>query len=181
MTLALVCGAGVGAGVWLIVRGLYPPRPSLADALAHLRRLPAPVPTVNVETGVGFSARLGRPVADALGGGDRSWLCPRWLRRDLAVLGRSPERHLAEKVTLGLVGFLFVPAVAALLAFGGVRVPLTIPIWGSLVCMVGGFSSRISASGPMRRIGAATFATRSPVSWILLWWPWPGAAASRRH
>ena len=139
MTLALVCGAGVGAGVWLIVRGLYPPRPSLADALAHLRRLPAPVPTSSIETGVGFSARLGRPVADALDGGDRRWLCPGWLLRDLAVLGRSPERQLAEKVTLALVGFLFVPAVAALLAFGGVRVPLTIPIWGSLVCMVGGF------------------------------------------
>ena len=34
MIVALVCGAGVGAGLWLVVRGLYPPRPSLAQALA---------------------------------------------------------------------------------------------------------------------------------------------------
>ena len=34
------------------------------------------------------------------------------------MLGRSPERHLAEKVTLALVGLLFVPAIAALLAPG---------------------------------------------------------------
>ena len=44
MILALVCGAGLGAGLWLVVRGLYPPRPSLAQALAELRRLPEPTP-----------------------------------------------------------------------------------------------------------------------------------------
>jgi len=42
MILALICGTGVGAGLLLIVRGLYPPRPSLAQALAQLRRLPKP-------------------------------------------------------------------------------------------------------------------------------------------
>jgi len=139
VTLALVCGAGVGAGVWLIVRGLYPPRPSLAEALAQLRRLPAPAPIVSVERGTGFAARLGRPAADALTRAGPSWLLPSWVRRDLVVLGRSPERHLAEKVTLGLVGLLFVPAIAALLAFGGVRLPIAFPLWGSIVCMVLGF------------------------------------------
>jgi tight adherence protein C len=139
MTVALLCGASVGAGVWLVVRGLYPPRPSLAESLAQLRRLPAPAPIVNVEVDVGFSARLGRPLADVLARGGPSWLCPAWVRRDLAVLGRSPERHLAEKVTLGLVGFLCVPATAALLALGGVRLSLTIPVWGSLVGMTFGF------------------------------------------
>jgi Flp pilus assembly protein TadB len=61
------------------------------------------------------------------------------VRRDLAVLGRGPERHLAEKVTLALVGLLFVPAVSALLALGGAALPLVVPLWGALVFMVVGF------------------------------------------
>ncbi|MGH9295777.1 MAG: type II secretion system F family protein, partial [Acidimicrobiales bacterium] len=52
---------------------------------------------------------------------------------------RSPERHLAEKVTLALVGLLFVPAVTALLALGGAHLPLAVPLWGALVVMAAGF------------------------------------------
>jgi tight adherence protein C len=137
--LALVCGAGVGVGLWLIVRGLYPPRPSLAQALAQLRRLPEPAPVLAAEPDGGLAARLGRPLADRLARTNASWLLPASVRRDLAVLGRSPERHLAEKVTLALVGLLFAPAIAALLALGGARLPLVVPLWASLIFMVGGF------------------------------------------
>jgi tight adherence protein C len=137
--LALVCGAGVGAGLWLIVRGLYPPRPSLAHALAQLRRLPEPAPVLTPEIEGGFAARLGRPAADALTRAGAGWLLPASVRRDLAVLGRSPQRHLAEQVTLALVGLLFVPAVAVLLALGGAHLPLLVPVWASLVFMAAGF------------------------------------------
>lgn len=139
MILALVCGAGVGAGLFLIVRGLYPPRPSLAHALAQLRRLPEPSPVLTAERDAGFSARLGRPVADALTRSGADWLIPASVRRDLAVLGRSPDRHLAEKVTLALVGLLLVPALAALLLLGGAHLPLVVPLWASLIFMVAGF------------------------------------------
>ena len=139
MILALVCGAGVGAGLLLIVRGLYPPRPSLAQALAQLRRLPEPAPVIAPEADGGFSARLGRPAADALVRAGAGWLLPAAVRRDLAVLGRSPERHLAEKVTLALVGLLFVPAVAALLLLGGAHLPVVVPLWASLIFAVAGF------------------------------------------
>ena len=140
MILPLVCGAGVGAGLFFIVRGLYPPRPSLAQALAQLRRVPEPTSVLSADGDAGFSARLGRPAADALtrrGGG--AWLIPTSVRRDLAILGRSPERHLAEKITLALVGLLFAPAVAALLLLGGAHVPLVVPLWASLLFMVAGF------------------------------------------
>lgn len=138
MILALVCGAGCGAGLWLVVRGLYPPRLSLAEALAQLRRLPEPPPTV-AETEGGFAARAGRPLAAALTRNGPSPLVVGSVRRDLAVLGRSPERHLAEKVTLALLGLLLVPAVTALLALGGTHLALVVPVWGSLVGMVAGF------------------------------------------
>ena len=139
MIVALVCGAGVGAGLWLIVRGLYPPRPSLAQALAQLKRLPEPAPVLTAESDDGFAARLGRPLAEVLGRTKAGWMLPAKVRQDLAVLGRSPERHLAEKATLTLVGLLFAPAVAVLLALGGARLPLVVPLWTSLVFMAAGF------------------------------------------
>ena len=139
MIAALACGAGVGAGLWLIVRGLFPPRPSLAQTLAQLRRLPEPVPVLVPGSDGGMAARLGRPVADALTRTGAGWLLPAAVRRDLAVLGRSPERHLAEQVTLALVGLLFAPAVAALLLLGGAHLPLVVPLWASLVFALAGF------------------------------------------
>jgi Flp pilus assembly protein TadB len=144
MMLALLCGAGVGAGILLIVRGLYPPRPSLANALAQLRTVPEAVPLVvrDADGGFadgGFAARFGRPLADALGRGKTGWLIPPRVRRDLAVLDRSPERHLAEKVSLALVGLLFAPALAGLLLLGGTHLPVAVPLWGSLIFMVVGF------------------------------------------
>jgi tight adherence protein C len=136
---ALVCGAGVGFGLWLVIRGLYPPRPSLAHTLAQLRRLPEPAPVLTPQEEGGLAARLGRPLAEPLGRAAGNWLTPNGVRRDLAVLGRSRERHLAEKVTLGLVGLLFVPAIAVLLTFGGAHLPLVVPVWAALVFMVAGF------------------------------------------
>ena len=139
MTLALVCGAGVGAGLWLVVRGLFPPRPSLAQALARLRRPPEPALVLQAETEGGFAARLGRPAAGYLARSGPAWLLPARVRQDLAVLGRGPERHLAEKVTLAVFGLCFVPAATALLALGGMHLPAVLPVWGSLAFLVAGF------------------------------------------
>ena len=139
MIAGLLCGAGVGTGLFLVARGVAPPRPSLAQALAQLRRLPEPPAMLTGEDPGGFAARLGRPLAEVLtraGAGVLIW--PR-VQRDLAVLGRSRERHLAEKVTLAIVGLLLVPACAALLALAGTTLPLALPLWGSLVCGVAGF------------------------------------------
>ena len=139
MTAALVLGAGCGLGLLLVARGLFPPRPTLAEALAQLRRLPRPVPVLAEDDAAGFAARLGRPAADALYRAGAGWLVPAAVRRDLAVLGRSPERHLAEKAALGLVGLLLVPAVDGLLALGGAALPAAVPVWGALALMVAGF------------------------------------------
>ena len=139
MTATLVLGAGCGLGLLLVARGLFPPRPTLAQALAQLRRLPQPVPVLAEDDAGGFAARLGRPAADALYRAGAGWLVPAAIRRDLAVLGRSFERHLAEKAALGLVGLLLVPAVDGLLALGGAALPVAVPVWGALALMVAGF------------------------------------------
>ena len=139
MITALVLGAGTGLGAWLVVRGLFPPRPSLADVLAQLRRVPEAPPVLAPVAEGGVAARIGRPAAEALGHLGAGWLVPGRIRQDLAILDRSPERHLAEKVTLFLVGLLLVPAFAALLVLGGAHLPLALPLWGALVLGVCGF------------------------------------------
>jgi Flp pilus assembly protein TadB len=66
-------------------------------------------------------------------------LLPRRVRSDLAVLGRPPERHLAEKVTLGLVGLLMVPAFAEILALGGAPIGWALPLWAAIILGTAGF------------------------------------------
>jgi tight adherence protein C len=136
---ALVLGAGTGLGIWLVVRGLFPPRPSLADALAQLKRVPQAAPVLAPGADGGIAARVGMPVAGLLGHMGAGWLVPGRIRQDLAVLERSTERHLAEKVTLSLVCLLVIPAMAAVLALGGARLSLAVPVWGALVLAVVGF------------------------------------------
>ncbi|MDA8314450.1 MAG: type II secretion system F family protein [Actinomycetota bacterium] len=139
MIVALALGAGTGFGMWLVVRGLFPARPSLADALAQLKRVPEAAPVLAPASEGGAAARIGRPVARWLGHLGAGWLVPGRIRQDLAVLDRSPERHLAEKVTLSLVGLLLVPTFAVLLSLGGAHLSLALPLWAALVLAAVGF------------------------------------------
>ena len=118
--------------------GLLPSRPTLAEALAQLRRAPEPAQALGPAEGAGFASKLGRPLAALLRRSGPEALVLPAVRRDLAVLGRDPERHLAEKATLGLVGLLLAPACAGLLALGGASVPLVLPAWAALICRAGG-------------------------------------------
>jgi len=83
-------------------------------------------------------ARVGRPLARALPAD-----APRQLsgsvRNDLAVLERSPEQHLAEKLACTLVGLLLVPCIVALLGLGGVSVPLLVAPWPAMLLALAGF------------------------------------------
>jgi tight adherence protein C len=137
--LALISGSGVGAGLWLIARGWAPPRLSLAESLAQLRTSGARVSSVVVDGDARFAARVGRPIAHLLAQSGIRWVIWPGVGGDLAVLGRSRETHLAEKVTLALVGLLLVPATTAVLALGGAHLPLVVPLWGSLLFAAVGF------------------------------------------
>lgn len=138
MMLALSCGAGVGAGLWLTLRGLVPARPSLASSLAALRQVPGPAPIAVAVEPTGVTGRLTRPLADCLAHRLPGLVFPS-MRRDLAVLARSPARHLAEKITLALLGLLLIPAAAVVLVIGGIQVGLVLPVWGAVGCAVVGF------------------------------------------
>ncbi len=136
MTFALLCGAGIGLGLWSMVRGIAPPRPSLTQALGAMRRGPKVWPGPTALDMGGVAVRAGRPIVRALGSlrlvGSR-------VGRDLRVIGRPPEVHAAEKVALGLFGLVLAPATIAMLALGGVQAGWAVPVWAAIVLAVIGF------------------------------------------
>ncbi|WP_331738746.1 type II secretion system F family protein [Embleya sp. NBC_00896] len=116
MTWAVLLGALAGTGILMALKGAFPPRIPLADALAALHRPATPAPITAAED-ERWSARAGRvlvPALLALG------LPNAGLRRDLQVLGRSVERHLAEKAAAGVAGVILPPLLLTLLTAGGV-------------------------------------------------------------
>lgn len=135
MVAALTLGAGFGVGVLALAYGLRPPRPSLADQLAALGRRRPPAPLVAAEPR-GWAARAGRPFAALLTGFGLPAVS---VRRDLAVLGRPTEVHLAEKATAAFVGGLLPALVAALVAAGGLSLGWTVPLVACFALAVGGF------------------------------------------
>lgn len=134
----LLLGAGIGAGLWLVLVGLLPPRPSLADALTAALRPPppAPAPPLVAADQAGWVSRAGRPavgVLSALG-------LPRAsVRRDLAILGRPPEQHLAEQAVFAVCGLITPTVLALILDVAGLQVPLPVPFWSGIALAVVGF------------------------------------------
>ncbi len=116
----LLAGTGLGLGILLLARSLYPPRPTLAAALARMsppeaasssRRRGAPKSLVAVARALGFERLISRSVAT-----------------DLRLVGRSPDGHLARCLLAGLFSGLIAPATIGVLILGGIAVPFEVPV-----------------------------------------------------
>ena len=118
---ALGAGALVGFGVFLVARGLFPPRPSLAVVLARVNAAPAELVATVAPTGT-WSARVGPPLARAL---HRAGVNLGELGSDLAVLGRSVEDHMALRAAGAATG----AGVAALIGFVGSLAGLSVSLF----------------------------------------------------
>ncbi|MEZ5265221.1 MAG: hypothetical protein R2755_26375 [Acidimicrobiales bacterium] len=59
---------------------------------------------------------------------------------DLRVTGQSSEQLATRTALAGTVGLLWAPAVAGLMALGGVRVSLLLPAWSALVLAAAGLT-----------------------------------------
>ena len=141
MTMAALAGALVGLGLWGLLRALHPSPAPLAEALAALRPVTAAPLITPVEAGWGPLARLGAPLGGLLTGGLRSpaSLLTAGVERDLVVMQRSAQRHLAEKLATALVGLLLPPLAATLLAVSGAPVSLPLPLGLAVALAVAGF------------------------------------------
>jgi Flp pilus assembly protein TadB len=160
VTGALLAGAGLALGLLAVAAGLAPSRASLADALAFLTRQ-QPVPVITLDAG-SWAARLGRPAAALLAG---LGLPGKALRADLAILGRPPERLLAEQATAAVAGLLALPAMAGLLSVAGLRIGWQLPAAGAVVLAVAGFAA--PALGVRQEAGARRAATRHALAAFL--------------
>lgn len=121
---AILLGTGCGLGLWALLIWAAPPRPPLGDLLARLHRPPEPPRLVTTDSR-GWAARAGHhftPAMRALGLPGTS------LGRDLAVMGRDTDEHLAEKATLTLLGLLTPALCTGLLAVLGTPPSLVLPV-----------------------------------------------------
>ncbi|WP_329242894.1 type II secretion system F family protein [Actinoallomurus sp. NBC_01490] len=101
----LAAGGVVGLGIFLIARELFPAPPALTAVLNHAA--PHSQRGVPDRNSADLRAWLGRWMAARVAGTAIDVRIP---RKDLALLGRSPEGYLVQKLTMTLFG-LAVPAI----------------------------------------------------------------------
>ncbi|GAA3387623.1 hypothetical protein GCM10020369_30810 [Cryptosporangium minutisporangium] len=116
---AVLGGAAVGGGCFLLVREALPAVPALGPAL---RRLHEPVATNAVP-----------PSTSLLSGVARRIRVP---QRDLTLLGRTREQYLISLLLSALIGLATPPVAAFIFAAAGIRLPVAIPVGAGLVCAV---------------------------------------------
>ncbi|MGN9811803.1 type II secretion system F family protein [Micromonospora sp. BQ11] len=118
LAVAVVGGAAVGLGVFLVVRELVPATPALGPALRRLHQPP----------GTSGEAPAGRQL---------EWLTglSRWLRpphRQLALIDQTPERYALSLLLSALIGLAAPTLLGVTLLAVGVRLPVVVPVLGSL-------------------------------------------------
>ena len=107
--LAILLGAGIGIGIFLLVRGLTPAPPALGRALDQMHPIPRRRPLH------AHLARLLPPPA-----------------AELRLLGQTTQRYAIEKATYTLGGLLAPDAIVVALRALGVGVPLLVPTLAGL-------------------------------------------------
>lgn len=124
ITVGIIAGAGIGAGLLLVAGGFRPRREPLAQALATLLD-PPPAPQTIMHTGIpaGWRRRISGRLATSLAsvGVDLGQL-----DADQRMVGRTLEHHLVEKATAAVAGIALPPAIALLMGLGGAAVPLAL-------------------------------------------------------
>jgi Flp pilus assembly protein TadB len=135
MTLAVVAGAVMGIGLFLLTLALIPRRVSLARQIAAFDAGPAgrgarapSRPSDEKESE--FSRRMGVAIAKFCA--EQGWDFPS-IKANLSLTGKTFESYLAQKVLLAVFGLVFVPILTILAGMAGISFPVVIPVWISLV------------------------------------------------
>ena len=114
---AVAAGLVAGLGVLVVVRELLPSQPHLGSVLTRLSgQVPDVHPLGHVPAG-GLEGRLGRALERRLG--DRTFT--RVPVAELALLRTSAQTWFGHKALYALVGLVFPPLVAAVIALTQIR------------------------------------------------------------
>ncbi len=123
MSAVLLFGAGFGAGLVLVIRGLRPGPPRLERALQALQQTRAPA---------------GQPAGGALTARASAWATA--VRpSDLELAGRTAHEHALRKVSAGAVLAALPTAAALLAALAGVRVSVGLVLAATGAMAAAGF------------------------------------------
>jgi len=136
LQLAGLGGVVLGAGVALVVWRLLPARPDLGDVLGRLSPDTDGHSGRGPDVGDGSAAdRIGRWGVRALPGS--IWGKP--LDQELALLRIPLTRFYGEKLLFALLGTAAAPLLSLLLMLLGWRLPVLLPVGGTLLLAVGLF------------------------------------------
>lgn len=142
-------------GCWLIWSGWRQPRPSVAHAIGHLRRAPAPASTAtgsadrNGRGDYAVAARIGavveRDASGRIAGWTRHWAQP------LRLIGRSVDEHVGWLVLAAAAGFVMPSLLLGILQILGVVsialwVPAAISVAGAVLVPLAVHSDAIARS-----------------------------------
>jgi hypothetical protein len=118
--LALVFGALVGLGLFLVVRGAVPAPPALESALARLHPTTNQVSAAPAAAGPSLAARLGLkpPLAD------------------MRLIGMTTDRYTLEKLGYPLLGLVFPGVAAAVFGQFGIHIRWYYPTLLGLVLAI---------------------------------------------
>ncbi|RSM37859.1 secretion system protein [Amycolatopsis balhimycina DSM 5908] len=130
----IIClGLGAGIGLWLLLAWAIPPQPSLHEHLSSADSAAAPVVDVSE---AGWAVAVARSLVPRL----RSLGLPgEKLERDLRVLGRGVDTHLAVKVVLGCAGLVTPLLLQGLLALADVAVSVEVALVAAFLLAGSGF------------------------------------------
>lgn len=122
----VAAGAVTGAGLGLLVVELLPGAPQLGAALAHLQTT---APPARAPIGNGIRGRAGRYLVD------HHQQIPGMSipATDLALIGKSPEAFLFDKVAVALLTALVVPYLAVMGLIVGLAIPVPFVLIGTLM------------------------------------------------
>jgi tight adherence protein C len=137
MTIAILAGAIVGMGGYLLFRALFPPRPGLSAQLAAFDAARRRGEAARPKTVSGTTDRVGAlrvKVGDLLASfyEARGWQL-RSVKADLALVDKSFEGHLATKFLLAAGAIVLIPLVAGYFVLLGLGSSITIPVWLGLI------------------------------------------------
>lgn len=132
--MALVFGAGVGLGVWMLWRAVAPRPLPIAELLDRLDR-PGRALTAPLVAPQPIGDRLEAAAGRLLG---RAGLNPE-PGTGFALTGRSPHRHAAHKLLGAIAGFVGITAAVAVGRVAGVELPAVLGLVLALLAAVAGF------------------------------------------
>ena len=143
MSAAVVLGCGVGLGLYLVARALFPPRPSLAARLHALLQPQAAGPAPRDSAAprglqAGLEHRFGPSLVELFATAGLDLRTPA-RQQDLRVTGGRLESLVVEKVMLAATGAAFPLVLAAGVALGGVALPTPLVAMAAVLFAAGGF------------------------------------------